>query len=93
MRDVPNIEFISSINKLRGFSREKEEEKKEEEKKGINPNYKQHKKDGIEYCQQWLQKDIFCSWNSFFEKYPKKQDDLADSFLQGIWYLQKMKIL
>jgi hypothetical protein len=93
MRDVPNIEFISSVNKLRGFSREKEEEEEEEAKKGINPNYKQHKKDGIEYCQQWLQKDIFCSWNSFFEKYPKKQDDLADSFLQGIWYLQKMKIL
>ena len=101
MRDVPHIEFISSVNKLRGFSKktgekEKEEKTGEEEKevsKNPNPNYKQHKKDGIEYCKQWLQKDIFCSWNSFFEKYPKKQDDLADSFLQGIWYLQKKNIL
>ena len=101
MRDVPHIEYISSVNKLRGFSKEKKgEDEKGEEKKGDknpnpnpNPNYKQHKKDGIEYCQQWLQKDLFCSWNSFFEKYPKKQDDLADSFLQGIWYLQKKNIL
>lgn len=102
MRDVPHIEFISSVNKLRGFSKvststdkEKEKSGEKEEKSGENPNpnYKQHKKDGITYCRQWLQHDLFCSWNSFFDKYPKKQDDLADSFLQGIWYLQKMKIL
>ena len=102
IRNVPNIEFISSANKLRGFTslQKKEDtndnsrEKKEEKEKIIkNPNYKQHKLDGIQYCKQWLQNDYFCSWNSFFEKYPKKQDDLADSFLQGIWYLQKMNIL
>jgi hypothetical protein len=92
MREVPNIEFISSANKLRGFS-SKSGEKSSSKNPNPNPNYKQHKKDGIEYCQQWLQNDLFCSWNSFFEKYPKKQDDLADSFLQGIWYLQKMNIL
>ena len=124
MRNVPNIEFISSINKLRGFvsssssssspkklktktkkdlieenilgeqkslGEEKEGEKKEKEKP--NPNYKQHKKDGILYCQQWLKNDFFCSWNSYFENFKNKQDDLADCFLQGIWYFKKMGIL
>jgi hypothetical protein len=54
-----------------------------------NPNYKQHKKDGIAYCLQWLKDDRFSQWKSFFEQYPIKQDDLADSFLQGIWYFRK----
>jgi hypothetical protein len=98
IQNVPNIEFISSANKLRGFQKEEKKEEKEKEKKegknpNPNPNYKQHKKDGILYCQEWLQNDLFCSWNSFFEKYPKKQDDLADSFLQGIWYLQKLNVI
>ena len=96
IRNVPNIEFISSINKLRGFQKKEDLEKEEKEKiKGKNPNYKQHKLDGIQYCKQWLQSDYFCncSWNDFFDKYPKKQDDLADSFLQGIWFLQKINIL
>ena len=95
LQNIPNIEFISSVNKLRGFSREKVLEEKEEKNisKTVNPNYKQHKKDGILYCQQWLSRDLFCSWNSFFENYKNKQDDLADSFLQGIWYLQKLGAL
>ena len=102
MRNVPHIEFVSSINKLRGFLREKskdqdkdQETDKDQEitKTNPNPNYKQHKKDGILYCQQWLKNDLFCSWNPFFETYPKKQDDLADSFLQGIWYFQKTGVI
>jgi len=109
MRNVPHIEFVSSINKLRGFLREKPKDiddpdetiktkietktETETETKTKNPNYKQHKKDGILYCQQWLKNDLFFSWNSFFETYPKKQDDLADSFLQGIWYFQKTGVI
>lgn len=55
----------------------------------VNPNYKQHKKDGIAYCLQWLKDDRFSQWKPFFEQYPRKQDDLADAFLQGIWYFRK----
>jgi hypothetical protein len=105
MRNVPTIEFVSSSNKLKGFvssivedsegedEEEKGKEEKEEEKEKTkikNPNYKQHKKDGIHYCEQWLNNVFFCKWKSFFDNYTKKQDDLADSFLQGIWYLQKI---
>ena len=100
LQNIPNIEFISSVNKLRGFSKEKvletgleTQEIQEKQEKSVNPNYKQHKKDGILYCQQWLKRDLFCSWNSFFENYKNKQDDLADSFLQGLWYLQKIGAL
>lgn len=67
-----------------------ETEGEKEKNKIKNPNYKQHKKDGIIYCEQWLDNIFFCKWKSFFENYTKKQDDLADSFLQGIWYLQKI---
>ena len=102
MRNVPTIEFVSSSNKLKGFvssivedtegeeEKEEEEEEEKEKTKIKNPNYKQHKKDGIRYCEQWLDNVFFCKWKSFFDNYTKKQDDLADSFLQGIWYLQKI---
>jgi hypothetical protein len=56
-----------------------------------NPNYKQHKKDGIAYCNQLLNTRGETEWKTFFETYPKKQDDLADAFLQGIWFLSKKK--
>lgn len=57
----------------------------------VNPDYKQHKKDGIRYTREWLdsEKSGFSPWNTFFDTYPRKQDDLADSFLQGIWYIRK----
>jgi hypothetical protein len=81
---------------LKGFSSlEKEEPKKEknpekkENEKNPNPNYKKHKKDGIQFCKELLEKRGEIKWKTFFENYPKKQDDLADSFLQGIWYLSK----
>ena len=116
LHGVENIEFVSSSNKLRGFSsfgtkeptlgalalegfsssslkEEKEPAKNAEEpKKPVkNPNYKQHKKDGITFCKQLLETRGETEWKTFFETYPKKQDDLADAFLQGIWFLNKKK--
>ena len=97
LHGVENIEFVSSSNKLRGFSsledrtKEHTEGSMKEEKKVKNPNYKQHKKDGIAFCKQLLEQRGETEWKTFFETYHKKQDDLADAFLQGIWYLNKKK--
>ena len=68
---------------------------KKEKDKGVNPDYKQHKKEAINYTRQWLEspKSGFSNWKTFFDTYPKKQDDLADAFLQGIWYLRKKMMI
>ncbi len=38
-----------------------------------------------EYCKWLLKKHKKIDWLNYFNKFPKK-DDLADSFLQGLWY-------
>lgn len=81
-----NIEFISSANKLKTFISKKEQGEKSGE-------YKQHKRDGIFYTDQVLQHNQFIScWHSHFDS-SKKKDDLADAFLQGLWYLINKKII
>lgn len=96
LQNVPIIEFVSSSNKLREYLGEsKNVEKRNVEKKDVlkevNPDYKQHKKDGIRYTREWLEsaKCGFSTWKPFFDSFPRKQDDLADAFLQGIWYIRK----
>lgn len=83
MRGQPNIhiEFVSSSNKLKDLAKDSE-----------NNNYKQHKKDGIFYCKQFLEKnEELKQWGHVLET--TKMDDLADCFLQGIWYLKREKII
>lgn len=74
-----NIEFISSSNKLKLFST-------------TGDNYKEHKKDAIYYCSEVLKKNNSLSEN--IEKFTKskKKDDMADSFLQGLWYIKNKTI-
>jgi hypothetical protein len=80
------IEFISSANKLKAFIPKKEQE----EKSGV---YSQHKRDGVYYTSQVLQQNAFIScWQEHVNS-SKKKDDLADAFLQGIWYLSNRKII
>jgi hypothetical protein len=84
MRGRPDIhiEFVSSANKLKDLANTKENEN----------NYKQHKKDGIFFCKQFLEKNTgLGSWSHVLET--TKRDDLADCFLQGIWYLKREKII
>jgi hypothetical protein len=129
MRGRPDIhiEFVSSSNKLKDFSKAvangdvatqnyaqlKDSIRTADEsstkllvtdldiapQRGANSNpglYKQHKKDGILFCTQLLeanaqwapQKEL---WNSGLTT--TKRDDLADCFLQGIWYLKREKII
>jgi hypothetical protein len=90
-----NIDFISSANKLSQFGERKTESKSIEkplENTIINADYKQHKKDGLYYCSKVIQKNqCFTGWSESLNI--KKADDLADSFLQGLWYLKNKNII
>jgi hypothetical protein len=83
-----NIEFISSANKLKPFSKMELIEKPTEDKgtttKNVNPNYKAHKQDSVSICSTIVANN-FSQWSTSLEI--KKKDDLADAFLQGLWYL------
>lgn len=57
-----------------------------------NPHYKAHKTDGITYCQEILEKNATLThWNSSMNT--RKKDDLADAFLQGMWYFKQQNII
>lgn len=85
-----HIEFVSSFNKLKGVTNNNtlntlnntQDEKTEKAK------YNDRKKLGISTCLENLEKThINDEWVKFFAKHNKK-DDLADCFLQGIWYIK-----
>jgi len=57
-----------------------------------NRDYKQHKKDGLFYCREVLNNNqSITGWKESLNI--KKADDLADCFLQGIWYLKNRNII
>jgi hypothetical protein len=57
-----------------------------------NPHYKAHKSDGITYCQEILEKNAtLTQWNLSMNT--RKKDDLADAFLQGMWYFKQQNII
>ena len=88
------IEFVSSANKLKGQEVADSDDEKEviemgekESKAKVKPSYSDRKKMGIKYCLDLINKSNDDKlWHPFFINH-KKQDDLADSFLQGIWYI------
>ena len=76
------IVWISSSNKLKDFISNNVQENR----------YQKHKKDGISIYQKFVQEnEQLASWTSLFQA--KKQDDLADAFLQGIWYIKHKNII
>jgi len=117
------VEFISSANKLKMFSKEKVENKKEENKseekkteekktedkkeenkmeggehkekttKTQGQKYKEHKKDGVFYCEKVLNDKTFLGGEQWGQIERKKKDDLADCFLQGLWWLNNENYL
>jgi hypothetical protein len=101
-----HIEFVSSSNKLKQFATTKplktqkveptvlENTLESTEKKDMDKAvYKKHKVDGVAYCSQILSKNPeLVTWLSSLTE-SKKKDDLADCFLQGLWYLRHKNII
>lgn len=77
--NVCTIEFVSSGNKLKHFAQQST----------ATTEYQKHKKDAVFYCQMHLGKMNSEQWQNHFNTYSNKKDDLADCFLQGLWYLQE----
>jgi hypothetical protein len=76
MRGVENVKYVSSNNKLKLFIDKK-------------TTYKERKSAGIEIMNNIILKDLEKGkWFSVFNSH-KKKDDLADSFLQSLYYLVK----
>lgn len=75
MYGIPSVSCVSSMNKLKAFT-----------DSGNNKNeYKDRKKLSIDITKGIIAN--MTDWIPFFLDH-KKKDDLADSFLQGIWFLQ-----
>jgi len=75
MKNKTDISFISSANKLKYFI------------EGKKTEYSERKKLSVDITKGLLSKKNEYSTNLSFFTTHKKKDDLADSFLQGLWYL------
>jgi hypothetical protein len=83
------IEFISSHNKLKGHSLGSASVTEDETGASSTAKsaYRQHKKDGIQICSQFIeQHEWMHKWRDVMLH--SKKDDYADAFLQGIWYIR-----
>ena len=77
MRGVPDIRFISATNKLKLFSKE--------EGKDDKSDYADRKKRSMEITRALIAEHA-PEHIGLYDKH-KKKDDLADCFLQGVWWL------
>ena len=82
-----NIQFISASNKLK-FNKPKDVILDENDKiVNTKTKYSDRKKLGISKCLEIITNDLnFNDKIEYFNTH-KKQDDLADSFLQGMWFV------
>jgi hypothetical protein len=76
---IPYIEFVSSGNKLKEFNSISQHKN----------DYQKNKQDGVFHCTQLLETHSMVKWQRHFQEYKSKKDDLADCFLQGIWWWKK----
>jgi len=91
---IPKIEFISSSGKLKDYKGEKgPKETKGPSSTDEKTTYKDHKRDGIAFCRDFMTKNEgLRTYQNVLETSTKK-DDLADCFLQGIYYLKREKLI
>jgi hypothetical protein len=81
MKDITNIDFVSSSNKLKEFIGNEK------------TTYAERKKIGVNITKDILAKNqLNIDWLPFVSKH-KKKDDLADSLLQGLWFLRNKKLI
>ena len=89
------IEFISSSNKLKIVEKDTDDENDENDENDggcdettddNKTSYASRKKKGVAVCLHLL-KDY--ETMTTYLKTHKKKDDLADAFLQGMWYINK----
>jgi hypothetical protein len=88
MRGVPNIRFISATNKLKMFDTKKGQEPGGDKADKGEDCYADRKKHSIEITRSLITAHASPLMSMKFEKH-KKKDDLADCFLQGVWWLCK----
>ena len=103
--DVGNIEFISASNKLKDWSDPnkkalsgaKSEETLEVLAEGVcdvkdKTKYSDRKKMGIAKCLEIITNNPHFNEHIDYFKTHKKKDDLSDSFLQGMWFINDKKL-
>jgi hypothetical protein len=94
---IPKIEFISSSGKLKDYKGTKElketQEKTKEPSTQEKTTYKDHKRDGIAFCRDFMTKNEGLRTHQEVLETSTKKDDLADCFLQGIYYLKREKLI
>ena len=73
-----SIQFVSASNKLKNVD-------------GHKATYAERKKLGVEKCLEIISSHENCHSQVDFFNSHKKKDDLADSFLQGIWFIESNK--
>jgi len=77
MKDITDISYVSASNKLKPYTTEK-------------LNYKQRKKLAITVTESLLESEGTPELRDLY-KLSKKKDDLADSYLQGLWIVDASK--
>ena len=92
MRGNPKIAFISSANKLKMFTNKEPDTNAMEAEANIvihknKSTYSERKKAGVEIVKDLLGQHNEIWLPTFLTH--KKKDDLADAFLQGLWFLNK----
>jgi hypothetical protein len=84
MRGVPDIQFISAINKLKLFSKEGDKE--------VKDDYADRKKRSIEITRELISINTAAESLALTFNKHKKKDDLSDCFLQGMWWLSRNNV-
>jgi len=83
--NVNNVKEVKEVNEVKDIKENKEVKDKK-------LSYNERKKLSIYYTKQLLEHKNMSPEHAFFIKHSKK-DDLADCFLQGIYYLENFNVL